>query len=212
MFCTRSEKWSENRSSRFEPKILLISFSRGSGPPFKIKSVRTKCVQVVLLQASPELSSHTCDPVLKGPWCNIHTCLCFLCIHTYSQSHLGWHHKFSNAVSKLKAQSSNVSFHWNVAKETFKLWALSFRKWHPKWDWLYHVHVKNVHFCCTSPSPICAFSTSTLSVSIPSTWTRAPVCMFTPRLFNSNTKNTWKQGIRTQMYIYAYIHIHVRWT
>jgi len=31
--CTRSEKWSENRSSRFEPKILLISFSRGSGPP-----------------------------------------------------------------------------------------------------------------------------------------------------------------------------------
>ena len=44
---------------------------------------------------------------------------------------------FSNAVSKLKAQSSNVSFHWNVAKETLKLWALSFRKWHPKWDWLY---------------------------------------------------------------------------
>ena len=34
IFCTRSEKWSENRSSRFEPKILLISFSRGSsGPP-----------------------------------------------------------------------------------------------------------------------------------------------------------------------------------
>jgi len=44
---------------------------------------------------------------------------------------------FSNAVSKLKAQSSNVSFHWNVVKETFELWALSFRKCHPKWDWLY---------------------------------------------------------------------------
>jgi len=44
---------------------------------------------------------------------------------------------FSNAVSKLKAQSSNVSFHRNVAKETFELWALSFRTWHPKWDWLY---------------------------------------------------------------------------
>jgi len=29
----------------------------------------------------------------------------------------------SNAVSKLKAQSSIVSFHWNVAKETFELWA-----------------------------------------------------------------------------------------
>ena len=35
---------------------------------------------------------------------------------------------FSNAVSKLKAQSSNFSFHWNVAaaKEMFVLWALSF--------------------------------------------------------------------------------------
>ena len=33
IFCTRSEKWSENRSSRFEPKILLISISRASGPP-----------------------------------------------------------------------------------------------------------------------------------------------------------------------------------
>jgi len=32
IFCTRSENWSENRSSRFEPRILLISFSRGSGP------------------------------------------------------------------------------------------------------------------------------------------------------------------------------------
>jgi len=44
---------------------------------------------------------------------------------------------FSNAVSKLKAPSTNVSFHWNVAKETVELWALSFQKWHPKWDWLY---------------------------------------------------------------------------
>jgi len=44
---------------------------------------------------------------------------------------------FSNAVSKHKAQRSNVSFHWKVAKETFELWALSFRKCHPNWDWLY---------------------------------------------------------------------------
>jgi len=35
IFCTRSEKWSENQSSRFGPKILLISFSRGSGPPLR---------------------------------------------------------------------------------------------------------------------------------------------------------------------------------
>jgi len=34
---------------------------------------------------------------------------------------------FSNAVSKLKAQSSKVSFHWNVVKESFnsELWALA---------------------------------------------------------------------------------------
>jgi len=36
IFCTRSEEWSENRSSRFEPKIVLISFSRGSGPPLRV--------------------------------------------------------------------------------------------------------------------------------------------------------------------------------
>jgi len=41
---------------------------------------------------------------------------------TYSQSYM----TFSKALSKLKAHSLNVSFHWNVAKETFELWALSF--------------------------------------------------------------------------------------
>ena len=33
---------------------------------------------------------------------------------------------FSKALSKLKAQSSNVSVHWNVEKETFELCASSF--------------------------------------------------------------------------------------
>ena len=33
---------------------------------------------------------------------------------------------FSKAVWKPKAQSSNVSFHWNVAKDMFELWAVSF--------------------------------------------------------------------------------------
>jgi len=33
---------------------------------------------------------------------------------------------FSKVLSKFKAQSSNVSFYSNVAKETFELWALSF--------------------------------------------------------------------------------------
>ena len=32
VFCTNSKKGLENRSSRFEPKISLISFSRDSGP------------------------------------------------------------------------------------------------------------------------------------------------------------------------------------
>ena len=59
---------------------------------------------------------------------------------------------FSNAVPKLKAQSSNVSFHWNVAKETFELWALSFRKCQPKWDWLYlyyRLFVQCIGFLCS---------------------------------------------------------------
>jgi len=32
-----NKKGSESRSSRFEPKISLISFSRGSGPPLMLK-------------------------------------------------------------------------------------------------------------------------------------------------------------------------------
>ena len=56
----------------------------------------------------------------------------WVCVHTPT---------FPNAVSKLDAQSSNVSFHRNVAKETFELWALSFQKWHPRWDSLYSTHV-----------------------------------------------------------------------
>jgi len=48
---------------------------------------------------------------------------------------------FSNAVSKLKAQSFNVTFATFQWKETFEFWALSFkrafRKCHRRWDWLY---------------------------------------------------------------------------
>jgi len=35
VFCTSSKKGSQSRSSRFEPKISLIPFSRGSGPPLR---------------------------------------------------------------------------------------------------------------------------------------------------------------------------------
>ena len=49
IFCTRSEKWSENRSSRFGPKILLISFSRGSGPPLNSTVVPRSHSRTILL-------------------------------------------------------------------------------------------------------------------------------------------------------------------
>jgi len=49
IFCTRSETWSENRSSRFEPEILLISFSRGSGPPLKVESKELEELELELL-------------------------------------------------------------------------------------------------------------------------------------------------------------------
>ena len=49
IFCTRSEKWSENRSSRFGSKILLISFSRGSGPPLNSTVVPRSHSRTILL-------------------------------------------------------------------------------------------------------------------------------------------------------------------
>jgi len=47
VFCTSSKKGSENRSSRFEPKISWISFSRGSGPPLSMfgRKIRRKSAQ-----------------------------------------------------------------------------------------------------------------------------------------------------------------------
>jgi len=73
--------------------------------------------------------------------------------------------------------------------------------------------MKIVHFCMHLPFPYVRSSTSSLSVSIPSIWTRAHVCMFTPSLFIKNTKkldvNKWMQN---KIYIYAYLHIHIQWT
>jgi len=51
--CTQSKKGSENRSSRFEPKISWISFSRGSGPPLKKERKKgSNSWRLFLLQAS----------------------------------------------------------------------------------------------------------------------------------------------------------------
>ena len=38
-FVPVQKKGSESRSSRFEPKISLISFSRGSGPPLRLREL-----------------------------------------------------------------------------------------------------------------------------------------------------------------------------
>ena len=56
-----------------------------------------------------------------------------LLLGMYSQSHLGWHFRML-FQRRIKAQSSKleVSFHWNVAKETFELWALSFQNLSPQ--------------------------------------------------------------------------------
>ena len=61
---------------------------------------------------------------------------------------------FSNAVSKLKAQSSNVSFHWNVAQE-----ALELSKMSPKWDWRYIV-VHDSWLACIVTHGSCALNSS----------------------------------------------------
>ena len=54
--------------------------------------------------------------------------------YNYSQSNLRWH--FRKALSKLKAQSSKVSFYCgrrDVRALSFELWN-SIKKCHPKWD------------------------------------------------------------------------------
>jgi len=101
---------------------------------------------------------HTCDPMIKGLYFNVHTCLCLLSIHTY------------------------------------------------------HVHGKNVHFCTHLPFPYVRSSTSSLSVSIPSTSTRAHVWTFTSRQFNPHKTNTCPQE-NAKQHIYSYlIHVHIKWT
>jgi len=57
IFGTRSEKWSENRSSRFESKILLISFSRVSGPTLiNYELVRTGCLLILRVDLNLRIS------------------------------------------------------------------------------------------------------------------------------------------------------------
>ena len=46
VFCTSSKKGSQSRSSRFEPQISFISFSRGSCPPFSERELFTCTITV----------------------------------------------------------------------------------------------------------------------------------------------------------------------
>jgi len=85
------------------------------------------------------------------------------------------------------------------------------------WIHTYHVHNKNVHFCMHLPFPCVRLSkkkkkTSSLSGSIPSvciptTWTRAHVCMCTPRLSNPNKPNTCKQ-VNAKQTTYLCLHTY----
>ena len=63
--------------------------------------------------------THICKkkkgPSITQPYA--HICVC---MYTYLQP-IPFEVTFLKALSKLKAQSSNVSFHCNVAKETFEL-------------------------------------------------------------------------------------------
>ena len=63
---------------------------------------------------------------------------------------------FSKAFSKLKAQNSNFSFPWNVARESFELWVLNFRKCHLKWDRLYYWHFTKhfIEFVCVETNQL----------------------------------------------------------
>jgi len=73
IFCTRSEKWSENWSSRFEPKILLISFSRVSGPPLKCDPVTLPHLVVVSHPQNNTHFIHVCSVCNISSQSSIHT-------------------------------------------------------------------------------------------------------------------------------------------
>ena len=91
-----------NRSSRFEQRNSWLSFSRTIAISIRVLGWRSYL-------KPRQRCSKVCQIMVRQYW---HTAI-----------PLGV--TFSNAVSKLKAQSSKVSFPWNVVKETFnfELWA-----------------------------------------------------------------------------------------
>jgi len=84
-----------------------------------------KCVHT---ERNRDIHMHTCTHIRNKTWTRTHT---DAHTHTHIQTQiqlipLGV--TFSNAVSKLKAQSSNVSFATFQWKKPFELWALSFER------------------------------------------------------------------------------------
>ena len=72
--CTSSKKGSESRSSRFEPRISLISFSRGSGPPL-IKQSNTHTWQLgVVTKRGSHNPFNFQTHVQKKCWKTTNTC------------------------------------------------------------------------------------------------------------------------------------------
>ena len=81
----------------------------------------------------------------------------------YRQCRMGWHFRKLFQSSELKAPSSNVSFHWNVVKETFELWALSFET---AFDNVTPRGVGCTVFCCMSaldPTSVSGLKTKQMS-------------------------------------------------
>jgi len=75
------------------------------------------------------------------------------------------------------------------------------------WIHTYHVHIKHVQFSVHPTLLYVRCSTMPLSVSIPSTWKRAHVWMFTPRLSKIHKKNTCK-WINAKLNIYLCLHTY----
>jgi len=72
-FVSDRKKGSENRSSRFEPKIFLIFFSRGSGPPLNLN---TRNNDPPMYPCFLTCRTMTFSAVYKNP----HIGMTFLCI------------------------------------------------------------------------------------------------------------------------------------
>ena len=122
------ETCDDHRGFRFTFDDLMFS---GSG--CSILSRRCVCLPSLFVNLPPGHTAKFNPPLLM-------TVRLLVKVHLLQPIPLGV--KFSNAVSKLKAQNSNVSFVTFQWKQTFE--SLSFELWksiwkcHPTWDWLYH--------------------------------------------------------------------------